>query len=106
MSANIAIFRPMLQVYGSGDAGTKELIQMMLDRGIRYELCDIRQLDIHGRRRNLAFLMSGNSTGRTLTSVPQVFEENGTYRGDFQRVATWLNSVPELEFDIDPPVCA
>ncbi len=74
-------------IYGSGDAGSIELKTQFALKHIPYQFYDIRT-----DRKYLVHLLN-----LKLNSVPQVFNEDGSYLGDYEGAAKWVALQPDPE---------
>lgn len=68
-----------LILYTSGDPGSQAILQLLVDKGVRFERRDIRWRDPSGGLQNLKFLQY-----RNLDTVPQLFDDKEQLIGEFE----------------------
>jgi hypothetical protein len=76
------------EIFGSGDPGTRELLDIFAKSGIAYTFVDIRETYPSRTSDPLTFLHS-----KRLDSVPQVFQATGEYIGDFNGTIRHLDKM-------------
>ena len=82
--------RRALTIFVSGDTGSRAIIQLMIDKGVRFETRDIRHSSAGGELSDLAFLQE-----RNLYSVPQLFDADGTLIGGYEESLLHLQALPD-----------
>ena len=75
-------------VYGSGDEGTKELMQTFFELAISVDFRDIRSPD----HADLKFVREAG-----FATVPQVYAPNGSLIGNFEATMAHLSSPPTIK---------